>query len=319
LNTTSNILVGIDGTGSRLYFQQSNKKSPNKYKSAIGINNNKQFIWESHVANFWEDYQGESHYFYGPDANEMVIAGEEINEIVAKSLPKICNFINHYFDNNINEYSNNDISSDLIQNITLNGDFGIDIIGFSRGGYAAMELARELQYNGCHINKINEYISPIYVRWMGLYDPVQREIDFDEYVNGYNNNEIAENVLNVAIAERDPSIGSRKYFGNAVLNHQDNQNNQASYVVKRFKASHSGVGGAPGKGDCEEHKYTKDLPVINWLKNTYSCSDKYTIQGDKTASINAEIWMRDNAINSNVPIIKISNPDQYYQNFIDMV
>eukprot|EP01084_Bolivina_argentea_P073174 132791_1 len=293
------ILIAIDGTGSRLYYEENSE--PERYESEIGVNNNQQWIWQSHIANFWEDYQGESHYYFGPDANEMFLAGEEIHEIVSKSKQRICHFLNNYVEN----HDLNDVSSELIHNMTLNGGLGIDIIGYSRGGFAAMDLSRKLQKEGCEINDI--VIKPIAVRWMGLYDPVERDIDFDEILVEYNEDEIAENVQSVSIAERSEFIHSRSYFGNAV--------NKKVYYKNRisFNSSHSGIGGQPGKGDCKEIGDS----FIYWFTDIAAklCSPSYKLSMDKESSIKTDIWMRNNAINAKVPIQ--ATQDEYYGDLTD--
>ena len=55
---THSILIAIDGTGMRKHFENINENTDRKYSSTIGVNHNHQWIWKSHVANFWEDYQG---------------------------------------------------------------------------------------------------------------------------------------------------------------------------------------------------------------------------------------------------------------------
>ena len=60
---THSILIAIDGTGMRTHFEDC-KDSQRKYSSPIGVNHNHQWIWKSHVANFWEDYQGNHTLFH---------------------------------------------------------------------------------------------------------------------------------------------------------------------------------------------------------------------------------------------------------------
>eukprot|EP01084_Bolivina_argentea_P313308 542559_1 len=294
----NSILIAIDGTATRIKFEESNR--PKKYKSQIGVNNNKEWIWQSHVANFWEDYQGTSYYFYGPDSSEMFFAGREIDNIVEQSHIKICEFMNNY----LSEY---EISEDISSSI-LN-DFGIDLIGFSRGGFAAMELARALQFDGCYIKTIN--IKPITVRFMGLYDPVERDIDFTDLIDGYNDNEIAENVLSVSIAKRSEFIHSRSYFGYAVEsdNHQQDQ--------KIINATHGSIGGTPAKSDCKQ----MDRNILQWFidPGAMICSEMYTDELDKKGAIETEIYMRKDAIKANVPIRDLGNPEKYFGDFIDFI
>lgn len=298
----NSILIAIDGTSSReILFKKSGE--PRKFKSEIGVNKNGEWIWQSHVANFWDEYQGISYYFHGPDSSADVIsAGNEIHSIVKKSKTKVCEFVEEYFTNIKDEKLNHE----LVYNMTLNGLFGIDIIGFSRGGFAAMELSRNLQINGCGIN--GEQIKPITVRWMGLYDPVQRDMDFGDILeigDGYDNEEIAENVIKVAIAERSRFVHSRFYFGYAV--------DDTMYKDKRkkFNASHSGIGGQPGKGDCKEDPAITDVAA-------HLCSDHYSYTMDKMGAIETELFMRGDAIENGVPI-PFFKPDAnaYYGDFTD--
>eukprot|EP00485_Elphidium_margaritaceum_P014389 CAMPEP_0202727372 /NCGR_PEP_ID=MMETSP1385-20130828/185090_1 /ASSEMBLY_ACC=CAM_ASM_000861 /TAXON_ID=933848 /ORGANISM="Elphidium margaritaceum" /LENGTH=349 /DNA_ID=CAMNT_0049393611 /DNA_START=20 /DNA_END=1069 /DNA_ORIENTATION=- len=298
----TSILVAIDGTGSKGFFESArlvsdgeSGRATRKYRSHVGINHNQKWIWKSHVANFWEDYQGESHYFYGPTASEMIIAGNEVADIFNQAKHRICDFVHKHFQG-----AN---ASEELRETTIHGEFGIDIIGFSRGGFAAMELARKLEFEGCGD------IRPVFVRWLGLYDPVQRDIDWgDWFGDNYDNEYIGNNVLAVSVAERSEEIHSRHYFGYAVKGFDDPFGYPIYRDVKRFDASHAGVGGAPGCGDC------CDDPAI-WDFDALLCGSTYSVKLDKVNAVKIDRWMRKHAEEVNVPIK--DEGEAYYGNFVE--
>jgi len=303
---THSILIAVDGTGMRKHFEGCDEDE-RKYSSPIGVNHNHEWIWKSHVANFWEDYQGEAHYFYGPDAGEMIIAGNEVAEICNTAMDDVCNFIRTNFKN-----YNHTITAEEIKSMELNEQFGIDIIGYSRGGFAAMEIARRLQYEGCDDIDGNDNIKPIYVRFLGLYDPVQRDIDWgDVFIDPYDNEKIGSNVIAVSVAERSPEIHSRSYFGYAVKGFDEDEDGYPLYRdIKRFDASHAGCGGVPGEGDCVPDE--DELKI--WDIDERLCNyDLYSLSLDKNESADIDIWIRQHAKEVGVPIVAES--DDYYGGF----
>jgi len=296
----ASILIAIDGTGSRMFFEGQNGAGASppsrRWRSRVGVNHNQKWIWKSHVANFWEDYRGESHYFYGPDSNEMVAAAHEIHQKIKFGRDEICEFVHEHFKG--------PQAAKELRNKTIHGEIGIDIIGFSRGGFAAMELARKLQFDGCGD------IAPVFIRWMGLYDPVARDIDWrDWFDDQYDNHRIGNNVLAVTVAERSKKIHSRRYFGYAVKGYDDPDGYPMYKDVKQFDASHAGVGGAPGLGDCCENRKLLDVDAL-------MCSRKYTVKLDQINSANVDSWMRRIAQNLNVPVQ--DEGEGYYDKFSEL-
>eukprot|EP01084_Bolivina_argentea_P092637 166645_1 len=289
-----NLLLAFDGTGSEMQFESDNRNDPKhdrqKWKSEIGvhvIDDVDEWIWRSHVANFWEDYEGESHYWYGPDDNLLWHAGSECQVTGIKGYNKACKFIEKLY--------NDDDPDD---------SYFIDIIGFSRGGYIAMEVSRKLQFDGCRIkiNDTDEHIKPINVRWMGLYDPVRRVAqlkNFWEYIgeSEYDADKVASTVQNVSIAERSKEINSREYFGYGADGGCDNKQKNTCIINEFDNTSHSGVGGSPGSGDCHDGCSILDVFTLCWR-----CSDLYTVDKDKSASADLDSWMRQNAVDNDVPI-----------------
>jgi len=287
-SSSNSILIAIDGTGSRKSLEESTQTI---YKSPIGVNKNGFFIWHSHCANFWEDYKGTAYFFHGPDCSEMVCAARQLDRIVKNAKTSVCQFIRDYV---VNELDQTPVDIE-----TINDGINIDLIGHSRGGYGAMHLSRILQKEGCDI--FGKMVKPIKVRWMGLYDPVARDIDIDDE---FDSQQISNSVMNIAVAERDPRLRSRALFGYAVHGFDSNIYPKNRYI-RRFYASHSAIGGSPGEGDCKVDPSIWDIPAI-------ICRD-WTLQKDKTGAEQSDIWMRKHAINVGVPIPETNG--YYYSNF----
>ena len=94
-NYTNDILIVIDGTGTRKEFEEDEFKSIKggeyNLKSNSRWNNGN---WGNHNSNFYEDYRGVKYYWYGPDANEVMNAEHEVKGLVLGAAQTICEFIN---------------------------------------------------------------------------------------------------------------------------------------------------------------------------------------------------------------------------------
>ena len=115
--------------------------------------------------------------------------------------------------------------------LKANHDRRIDIIGYSRGGFAAMALARYVGY--VHSRRVN---------FLGLFDPVRMSNLYGQY----NNNAISGNCDTVCVIMRNAKTGSRSSWGNTGGSLEAGVK---SYSHAYFMTSHSGMGGWPGGGD----------------------------------------------------------------------
>lgn len=108
----------------------------------------------------------------------------------------------------------------------------VDIIGYSRGGYLAMGMARYVgKKHGMRVN------------FLGLIDPVRMG---SLMVEGYDTHEVSGNVDFLFRYTRDTRTGSRSSWGNTgyLLESGIGTVDQATFMT-----SHSGMGGWPGGGD----------------------------------------------------------------------
>lgn len=113
----------------------------------------------------------------------------------------------------------------------------LSLFGWSRGGHIACQIAKEW--------------SPKKIRFLGLFDAVDRTYEGSNTSTITNNVEISRHVL------RSGTVGSRSYFGNTALKAAAGVDFQVAYVL----ASHGGVGGDPdgiGFGFLDEGGFDAD-------------------------------------------------------------
>jgi len=303
---TNNILLVVDGTGTRKQFEESYKSPEDGVKGgeykmtkkARWSNGN----WNSHSSNFYEDYRGAKYYWYGPDESlKTISAGSEVHALVEGVVDIVCTFIG---------------------NVTMNGKYkmeevNIDLIGYSRGGYAVMEAARKLDRDGCHGTK------GINIRFMGLYDPVSTMTYCDGpnifkdchssviagddkglYYNDdykYKSDTMPVNVKHIAIAYGDPDVGSRFVFNTAEDEDDNNKRSEVDHI--KFKTTHSGIGGCPLDGDY-------DSRLRKWFSNI-----DLTVDMECSESMKADMFIRGKANEYKLPID--ATDKEYYNLMID--
>ncbi len=189
------VLVVIDGTGSKGWSVHADGTDPKTGRR------------KSHSHNFYVDYPldpGESKFFFHGPCNEAT--GSDTDDIYRAALSKLAGVLNK------------------------NPREEINIVGHSRGGYIAMELARYLQSKGYRVN------------FLGLYDAVDMAPGFGEAET------IPSNVDHAAHAMGNPRLKSRWYFNTADHGAED-KTKMKSCNIETFWATHGGMGGAPWAGD----------------------------------------------------------------------
>ena len=213
------MLVAVDGTSSGEFLYGQN--------GMLGAPRTSTGRFRSHVRNFYQDYRGPKAYWNGP-ANFRT--GSDSSDIHRG----VISWITSILEKNPNE--------------------PIDMVGHSRGGYIAMEVARELKEKGVKVNCMTVFPK---IRWMGLYDPV-------DMVAGYGESEkISSNVEAATVLfaagspggriEAQSSYGrptygrSRPYFNRADGGVDDS--NATSYTEHWIFGTHAAIGGAPWDGD----------------------------------------------------------------------
>jgi len=204
--------------------------------------------WNSHVRNFYMDYigPGPKQYWDGP---AKATTGSDSPDIHKDVIKWICGVLK----NNPSE--------------------PINIIGHSRGGYIAMQIAKELKEKGCAC--ISGGVSgPVRVNFMGLYDPVDMVVGYGD------GQEVTSNVDYAANALGDPQVNSRPYFNTSDGGAED-ASQMKSYDEKTFDATHGGMGGDPWGGDHPEGM---------------------TEARDQAGSSAADAWMRDRARNAGIQL-----------------
>ncbi|MHB0961179.1 MAG: RHS repeat domain-containing protein [Pirellulaceae bacterium] len=246
------VIVAIDGTGSGPFAE-----TPDVINQDTGR-------YRSHVRNFWREYarvynEG-SFYFDGPDED----VGLSTRSIFRKAL------------------------NTTLCELERTPNQEINIIGHSRGGYIAVELAAALKEEGYRVN------------FLGLYDPVDMDIsvnlvDFDI--------EIPSNVDHAAIAIRDRRGGSRAVF-NTVNPAAEDASKMKLFVHQKFFGTHAALGGAP------------------WLGDTTGLHKDLTRPVDEQCSANVDRWMRQHAATAGIGFVaqkRVTQPDMPKPSFFSRI
>jgi len=117
----------------------------------------------------------------------------------------------------------------------------IHLVGYSRGAYAVMCVARILESRNLR------------VKFLGLFDAVAKtDVLTDRYTVansvprpfGMNLNMVCRNVDHAFHARRSPALGSRTWMGNVAL-----ESEAGNVQVESFWCTHSAMGGMPWGGD----------------------------------------------------------------------
>lgn len=135
------------------------------------------------------------------------------------------------------------------------------LAGYSRGGAAVLQLAKFL----------NEDESPLIIKGMFLFDPVNRDVNMNTDGLG-----TPQNVRNLYVIYRDttiehvntwgvPLVGNfdrdiyaRKWMGRCFVDPQDSRNTKWQMKTVIFGASHGALGGSPWLQRAADKKATAD-------------------------------------------------------------
>lgn len=183
--------------------------------------------WRSHVRNFANDYNdGPAGYWFGPDNVDGTDSRRRFTSAYSWLCKKWC--------------------EDTSQ--------PIDMVGFSRGGYIVMELARKLKDEGiCCKGKTTKTVK---VRFLGMYDPVDMVLGW-----GYKET-VPDNVENAyAVFAAFPMKNrSRWNFNRADGGPEDKS--KTYYYDYYIRATHGAIGGAqagdmpPGNSPANDNRQT---------------------------------------------------------------
>jgi RHS repeat-associated protein len=220
VDPSGRILIAIDGTASKAF-----RESGLSFDDSTGT-------WRSHVRNFYEDYVlrgGESKlYFDGPDSK----LGFDTNDVYKAA------------------------KRQLDAALCKNPNEEVVLVGHSRGGLIANELARYLQGKD------------VKVKFLGLYDPVDMTVDLGSKET------IPSNVESCGLAIRGDSsllLRSRPYF-NTIDAGPENLSKMKNCQVEKFESTtHAAMGGAPWTGDrpssfSKEWDIRMCAQVGNWMR-----------------------------------------------------
>jgi RHS repeat-associated protein len=200
------LLLAIDGTGSEAWANNPDFTTAKGFK-------------QSHVRNFFNDYEGRKGFMHGPESavhealGRGALAGRggqsgAIHEVAYKWL------CDQWCDK----------------------EEPIDLVGHSRGGYIVLQIAVELKEKGCCCGGTTT--KPVPVRFLGLYDAVKMS-------PGYGgSSEIPDNVDSAVALWRDDKLGSRSSWGYGALTSRARRT-----TWKKIRGTHAAIGGAPWTGD----------------------------------------------------------------------
>jgi pimeloyl-ACP methyl ester carboxylesterase len=190
------------------------------------------------IPQFFRRYsgRGNARYFAGPS-----VSGSECPQI----LDEVCRFI---------------------EGEIRTGDEEINLVGYSRGGFIAICVARYFSIQKTPVN------------FLGLFDAVRMTVmpaasmspgldvpaDPIETPGPYQTNTIPGNVRYCYHAIRDPLVGSRTSWGNTAY---DQEPGIWEFEKKKFMTSHSGMGGLPGGGDVPDsaREEIESARVGSWM------------------------------------------------------
>lgn len=246
--------MGIDGTESRPWFDRTvfYNRMPNGYLRP-----------QSHIRNFVDDYYGVAkQFFHGPDARFPSPAALEQRE--------------------------NEVVAFIEAQLIANPNRRVDLVGHSRGGMIAIEVARRLVNNGFNGKKVN-------VRFLGLYDPVDMVAGYGDF---WETIPAVESVAVIYAAGSSEEIGieARLDLNQDRSRPQFNRVDGAAppeteYNRKWIFGTHSGIGGAPWLGD---------MPL------------GHTESNDRAKAIESDQYVRLKARASQVPINGVSDYGYQY-------
>lgn len=240
-------LVAIDGTGTAEFID-------GKYRLRRLSNGRPQ----SHVRNFYIDYVGTKQYWSGP-TREMT--GSDTPGLIQAGYNYSCNVW-----------------------CTSNKQEKLDLIGWSRGGLAVIEIANLLREKGCCC-KGDKAPKPLQVRFLGLYDAVDMTPFAGREVNQVPNNIDAG--FSVYGSEGRNQNGRDYDWWPRVSADWAGKNRNMNTLP--LNCTHGAIGGCPGHSD--------DRP------------NPYDYGRDRDASIEADMRMRKAASDAGVPIKLLARED----------
>ena len=238
------IVVGIDGTASNEWFVVDKANSlPGKAAS------------NSHVFNFVVDNMAKFQ-------NKKYHAGTD-DQLTGWDVEKIVEHCQRFIASRLKvALSEKDLHGSASHHTLADAGIRLNLVGHSRGGLAAILLARKLQSF-----RPRPDIPVTHVHFLGLYDAVDRHI-------GWGADTIPNNVVFACHARRDIGISTfnrgRFVFGNTGTKYKA----PTIYQSHTFRCTHSGAGGDPWGGDHPK-AFSKEL--------------------DRYGSGQVDIWMRERA------------------------
>jgi len=221
----SNLLIAVDGTGSRSWLDECATESGT--------------AWTSHSHRFFTDYRGSKLFWHGPDAElNTFAAGEEVRSTVESAYAAICEL--------------NPETVDLVGH--SRGGYAVMELARKLEATSCLDSKSKGRKRKPKLRFMGLY-DPVSNVGTDVFGEVTDLVDFDDHSPMFGDEEyyksssmMPRNVELISIAYGDSALHSRWFF-KTCLDSRDKH--RANIDAADFRTTHGGIGGTPGKGDYD--------------------------------------------------------------------
>lgn len=216
----SDLLIAVDGTGSRSWLDQCATESGT--------------AWTSHSHRFFKDYRGSKLFWHGPDANfNTFAAGEEVRSTVESAYAAICELNPEFVD--------------LVGH--SRGGYTVMELARKLEATSCSDSKRmpKLRFMGLY-DPVSNVGTDVFGELTDLVDLDDHSPMFGDEEYYKSSSMMPRNAELISIAYGDSALHSRWFF-KTCLDSRDKH--RANIDAADFRTTHGGIGGTPGKGDYE--------------------------------------------------------------------